>query len=140
MAYSPPFSTAIDPINAAAYVADNLCDGRMRQIRMEEFYAWMADPASRPNWRVLDVRHKKQAAPWIDKFGPELWLSLQYEEVRDRYLELPKDKTLIIFCNAGSRSYEIQVFLDFVGLNNNLVLPGGFNVLRRMGPDWLPIQ
>ena len=140
MAYSPPFATAIDALNAAAYVADNLCDGRMRQIRMEEFFAWMADPSSRPNWQVLDVRHEKQAAPFIEKFGSDMWLSLPYDEVRYRYSELPLDKTLIIFCNAGSRSYEIQVFLDFVGLKNNLVLPGGFNVIRRMGPEWLPVH
>ncbi len=139
MAYSPPFSTAIDPLNAAAYIADNLCDQRMRQITLEDFFAWMADPASRPDWRVLDVRHQKQATPFVERFGTNLWLSLPYEQVRDRYRELPTDKTLIIFCNAGSRSFEVQVFLDSAGLKNNMVLPGGFNVIRRMGPDWLPV-
>jgi NADPH-dependent 2,4-dienoyl-CoA reductase/sulfur reductase-like enzyme/rhodanese-related sulfurtransferase len=139
MAYSPPFSTAIDPLNAAAYIADNLCDQRMRQITLEDFFAWMADPASRPDWRVLDVRHGKQATPFVERFGTGLWLSLPYEQVRDRYRELPTDKTLIIFCNAGSRSFEVQVFLDSAGLKNNMVLPGGFNIIRRMGPDWLPV-
>jgi len=67
-------------------------------------------------------------------------MSLPYDQVHDRYSELPLDKMLIIFCNAGSRSYEIQVFLDFVGLKNNTVLPGGFNVIRRMGPEWLPVR
>jgi NADPH-dependent 2,4-dienoyl-CoA reductase/sulfur reductase-like enzyme len=140
MAYSPPFATAIDPLNAAAYVADNLCDGRMRQMRMEEFFAWLADPATQPDWQVLDVRHEKQAAPFVEKFGSDIWHSLPYDEVRYRYSELSRDKTLIIFCNAGSRSYEIQVFLDHVGLKNNTVLPGGFNIIRRMGPEWLPVQ
>ncbi len=140
MAYSPPFSSAIDPINAAAYIADNLCDGRMRQITMEEFYDWMEDPSTRPNWQVVDVRHPKQATPFVERFGSGQWCSLPYEQVRDRYEELSADKTLILFCNAGSRSFEIQVFLDHVGLTNNLVLPGGFNVIRRMGADWLPVK
>ncbi len=140
MAYSPPFSTAIDPLNAAAYVADNLCDGRMRQMRMEEFFDWMDNPSTRPDWQVLDVRHEKQAAPYVERFGPAIWLSLPYDQVRDRFSELPLDKMLIIFCNAGSRSYEIQVFLDYVGVKNNIVLPGGFNVIRRMGPEWLPVR
>ena len=140
MAYSPPFSSAIDPINAAAYIADNLCDGRMRQITMEEFYAWMADPSMHPDWQVVDVRHPKQATPFVERFGSGLWCSLPYEQVRDRYLELSADKTFILFCNAGSRSFEVQVFLDHVGLTNNLVLPGGFNVIRRMGADWLPVK
>lgn len=140
MAYSPPFSPAIDPINAAAYVADNLCAGRMRQITMEEFFQWMTNPATHPDWLVLDVRHEKQAAPWVEKFGAEMWLSLPYDQVRDRYSELPTDKTMVIFCNAGSRSYEIQVFLDYIGRKNNTVLPGGFNVVRRMGPEWLAVK
>lgn len=139
MAYSPPFSPAIDPVNAAAYIADNLCDGRMRQLNMEEFYAWMEKPESRPDWIVLDVRHPKQAAPFVERFGGDFWLSLPYDEIRDRYKELPTDKTMVIFCNAGSRSFEIQVVLDYVGLKNNIVLPGGFNVIRRMGAEWLPV-
>lgn len=139
MAYSPPFSSAIDPINAAAYVADNLCADRMRQITMEEFFAWMANPSLHPDWQVVDVRHPKQAAPFVERFGEALWSSLPYEQVRDRYRELPTDKTLIVFCNAGSRSFEVQVYLDFVGLKHNLVLPGGFNVIRRIGADWLPV-
>jgi len=138
MAYSPPFSSAIDGINAAAYVADNLCEKRMRQISMEMFYNYMDDPSSQPDWLVLDVRHTKQATPLVEHFGESLWASLPYDEIRQRYEELPTDKMLIIFCNAGSRSFEIQVFLDFVGRKNSLVLPGGFNVIKRMGADWLP--
>jgi rhodanese-related sulfurtransferase len=139
MAYSPPFSSAIDPINAAAYIADNLCDKRMRQISMEDFYSWMANPSSNPDWQVLDVRHETQVAPFVEQFGSSLWSSLPYDQVRERYLELPTDKKLIVFCNAGSRSFEIQVFLDSVGITNNAVLPGGFNVIKRMGADWLPV-
>ena len=138
MAYAPPFSTAIDPLNAAAYIADNLCANRMRQMPMEEFFAWITDPSSHPDWQVLDVRHESQAAPFIEKFGSDVWTSLPYDQVRDHYSRLPLDKKLIVFCNAGSRSYEIQVFLDSVGIGNNIVLPGGFNVIKRMGPEWLP--
>ncbi len=138
MAYSPPFSSAIDPINGAAYVADNLCAGRMRQISMESFYAFMADRSTQPDWLVLDIRHVKQSTPLVEKFGESLWMSLPYDEIRERYRELPTDKTLVIFCNAGTRSFEIQVFLDAMGMTNNLVLPGGYNVIKRMGADWLP--
>jgi NADPH-dependent 2,4-dienoyl-CoA reductase/sulfur reductase-like enzyme/rhodanese-related sulfurtransferase len=138
MAYAPPFSSAVDTINAAAYVADNLCDNRLRQITMEDFYGWMNDFASQPDWMALDVRHEKQAAPFVEKFGANKWFSMPDDTIRERYDELPKDRILIIFCNAGSRSYEIQVFLDSVGVTNNLVLCGGFNVIKRIGADWLP--
>jgi len=138
MAYSPPFSAAIDSINAAAYVAENLCDGRMRKIDMREFFAYMDNPEQQPDWVMLDVRHPKQAAPFIEKFGAERWLSLPYEEVRERYTELPRNRTLVIVCNAGSRSYEVQRILDHRGYTNNTVLAGGVNVVKRMNVDWLP--
>ncbi len=138
MAYAPPFSAAIDTINAAAYVAGNLCDNRLRQISIEDFYEWMDDFSIHPDWVALDVRHSKQAAPFIEKFGKEMWLSIPDDQMRTRYKELPQDKTLIIFCNAGSRSYEVQIFLNSVGVANNLVLCGGFNVIKRIGADWIP--
>jgi len=138
MAYSPPFSAAIDSVNAAAYVAENLCDGRMRKIDMRDYFAIMDNPEACPELVMLDVRHVKQAAPFVEKYGAEKWISLPYDEIRARFSELPKGKTMIIICNAGSRSYEIQRFLDHQGYADNLVLAGGINVVRRMNVDWLP--
>ena len=138
LAYAPPFSAAIDSVNAAAYVAENLCDNRLRKIDMKDYLEYMADIDAQPDWVMLDVRHPKQTAPFVDKFGSQRWLSLPYDEVRDRFTELPKDKTMIIICNAGSRSYEVQRFLDHQGYSNTLVLGGGINVVRRMSADWLP--
>jgi NADPH-dependent 2,4-dienoyl-CoA reductase/sulfur reductase-like enzyme/rhodanese-related sulfurtransferase len=132
MAYAPPFSSAIDAINAAAYVAENLCEDRMRQADLRECCNWLADFSSRPDWVALDVRHGQQAEPLVERFGREKWLSIPYEEVRDRYRELPQDKTLVVVCNAGSRSFEVQVFLESVGLKDSLVLPGGYNLVRRI--------
>ncbi|PIE72959.1 MAG: pyridine nucleotide-disulfide oxidoreductase [Deltaproteobacteria bacterium] len=138
MAYSPPFSPAIDPINAAAYIADNLCAKIMRQIDIHEFNEYMSAPQRYEDRMVVDVRYAKEAEPFVEKFGADRWLSLPYEQVRSRWSELPQDKELIIFCNAGSRSFEVQTMLDAVGLKNSLVVPGGFNIIRRMGEDWLP--
>lgn len=138
MAYSPPFSAAIDCINAAAYVADNLCAGLLRKVDMDRFFGWVDDFAAEPDWVALDVRHPKEAALYVDKFGQDRWIAMPYDTIRERYGELPDDKQLIILCDAGTRSFEVQVFLDHVGLKNNMVLSGGFNVIRRLGVDWLP--
>ena len=135
MCYAPPFSSAIDAINAAGYAADNICSGMLRQVGIKEFLTYMEDMTSRPGWKVLDVRHPKEGQPMVEKFGQH-WLSLPYEEMRARYGELPKDKTLIIFCNAGSRSYEVQLFLASVGFSDTLVVPGGYNFVKRIGAPW----
>ncbi len=138
MAYAPPFSSAIDSINAAAYVADNICAGRLRKVDMDRFLAWMKDFSKESDWAVLDIRHPLEAGPFVKKFGREKWVAVPYAEVRKRYEEIPEDKTMIIVCDAGTRSYEVQVFLDYIGRKNNMVLSGGFNVVRRIGVDWHP--
>lgn len=138
MAYAPPFSAAIDSINAVAYVADNLCDGRLHKTTLESFLAWMDDFSTEPDWVALDIRHPLEAGPCVEKFGTDRWCAIPYNEIRKRFKELPSDKKLIILCDAGTRSFEIQSFLKSVGVDNTLVLSGGFNMLRRMGIDWYP--
>jgi NADPH-dependent 2,4-dienoyl-CoA reductase/sulfur reductase-like enzyme/rhodanese-related sulfurtransferase len=137
MAYAPPFSSAIDSINAAAYVAENMCDGRLRRVDLDRFLAWMQDMAIEPGWAVLDLRHPLEAAPYVKKYGAKRWVALEYGQVRQRHQELATDITYIILCNAGTRSYEIQVFLDHLGKYDSMVLCGGLNVVSRLGVDWL---
>jgi rhodanese-related sulfurtransferase len=139
MAYAPPFSTAIDALNSTANVADNLSRGRFRPLAVEEFVTWMENPDSNPDWICLDTRAETDAQIYLDTFG-DRWMCVPYPEIRRRYHELPKDKTIIIICGAGTRSYEVQVFLDSVSYTNSLVLGGGLMLLRRLGLDWVPDQ
>ncbi len=138
MAYAPPFATALDALNATANVADNLAAGRLRYVSAKAFLNWMDDFTSQPDWVVLDLRHPNEAEIFVALYGKDKWRSLPYIEIRERHQELPENKTLLIICDAGTRSSEIQIFLDHVGLVNNLVLGGGFNLIRRMGVDWWP--
>jgi rhodanese-related sulfurtransferase len=138
MAYAPPFSAAIDSINALAFVADNICAGRLRKLDMDRFLAWMEDFSLEPDWVALDVRHPLEVGPFVEKYGSEKWVAVPYPEIRQRYEEVPEDKTMIILCDAGTRSYEVQVLLDHLGRSNSMVLSGGFNVIRRIGVDWYP--
>lgn len=138
MAYAPPFSAAIDTINSIAYVAENLCDGRLRKVTLESFMAWMDGTTKEPSWRVLDIRHPNETKPFVEKFGADMWCAIPYNEMRARFKELPVDKKLIILCDAGTRSFEIQSFLDSVAIKDTLVVSGGLNMLRRMGVAWIP--
>ena len=137
MAYAPPCSSAIDSINAAAYVAENLCDHRLRRVDLDRFLHWVSAMEIEPDWAVLDLRHPVESAPFVEKFGADRWIALEYSQVRARHAELPEGKTCIILCNAGTRSYEVQVFLDHIGKRDSMVLCGGLNVIARMGVDWL---
>ncbi len=138
MAYAPPFATALDALNATANVADNVATGRLRTVSVEDFLSWMDNRDSRKEWAALDIRHPAEAQVFVDTFGKEQWVSVPYVEIRKRYKELPTDKKLIIICDAGTRSSETQSFLDSIGMENNLVLGGGFNVIRRLPINWWP--
>ncbi len=136
MAYAPPFSAAIDTINAAGFVAENLCDNRLRQVQVQHFLEWMANMETEPDWIALDIRHPVEAAPYVERYGTEKWVAVQYEQMREKYAEIPEGKTCIILCNAGTRSYEVQIFLDHLGKTDSMVLGGGLNVISRLGVDW----
>ena len=105
-------------------------------MHLNHFLRWAENVANEPDWLVLDLRHPEEAARYVEKFGKERWLSLPYDQVRERYRELPAGKTLILICNTGARSYEMQVFLESVGIRDTLVLCGGLNVIARMGVRW----
>ena len=137
MAYAPPFATALDALNATANVAENALAGRLRTVSVEEFMAWMDKPGAHPEWLALDIRHPNEAKAFCQAFG-ERWLAIPYVEVRARQAEIPTDRTLIIICDAGTRSYEIQCLLDGLGRRDSLVLAGGFNLVRRLPASWWP--
>jgi NADPH-dependent 2,4-dienoyl-CoA reductase/sulfur reductase-like enzyme/rhodanese-related sulfurtransferase len=137
LAYAPPFSTAVDALNATANVADNLVRGRFRQVSIKAFINWLKDSVANPDWIAIDTRSEQDSLPFVNTYG-ERWLSFPYQDMRKRYQDLPDDKQLIIVCGAGTRSYEVQVFLDSVGINNSLVLGGGIMTLRKLGFIKLP--
>ena len=137
MAYAPPFSSAIDSLNAAAHVAENMCDHRLRRVDLDRFLAWMEDMSLEPAWAVLDLRHPQESAAYVEKYGEDRWVALEYGQVRRRHHELSPNTTYIILCNAGTRSYEVQVFLDHLGAIDSLVLCGGLNAVSRLGVGWL---
>jgi NADPH-dependent 2,4-dienoyl-CoA reductase/sulfur reductase-like enzyme/rhodanese-related sulfurtransferase len=136
MAYAPPFATALDALNATANIADNKASDRIRTVGIDEFMAWMDEPADRPDWLALDIRHPAETKAFTEKFG-DRWLAIPYTEIRNRYREIPTDKTMIIICDAGTRSYEVHRVLNHHD-RRSLVLGGGFNCIRRIGAAWWP--
>ncbi len=137
LAYAPPFSNAVDILNSAANVADNILAGRLRGISPETFIDWMEGVIERGDWLTLDLRYPKEAEPFLRAF-PDRWTALPYDSVRSGYEGLPLDRTLILMCNSATRAYEIQCFLDGIGRTDTLVVFGAGNVLRRLGLAWWP--
>ncbi len=131
--YSPPFSAAMDIVNVAGNVLQNILDGLNRPI----FPSELAEAFPEAGGVVLDVRAPDQAQPGKDKYQDQ-WLNIPLEEVPSRVAEVPRDKPVYVYCNTGTRSYEVQRFLNAQGLENVLGVQGSYAVLKDVAPDFDP--
>ncbi|HEY5715699.1 MAG TPA: FAD-dependent oxidoreductase [Psychromonas sp.] len=94
LSYAPPYGSAKDVINQAAFVANNIENGDSKGIHFDELDTLTDEQL------LLDVR----TAGEIEKFGTlEGAINIPVDELRQRMGELPKDKEIIIFCAVGLR-------------------------------------
>jgi len=134
VAYTPPFASAMDILNAVANVAENIIEGLNVTIDPEEFCSVFleSEESSSQDICVLDVRSPANARPYVERFG-DRWVNIPQEEIKHRINEIPSAKELILVCNSGARSYEvlrqIQAKLGKAGRN----LQGGVAILKMGG-------
>jgi NADPH-dependent 2,4-dienoyl-CoA reductase/sulfur reductase-like enzyme/rhodanese-related sulfurtransferase len=96
LVYAPPYASARDPVNYAGDVAAQVLTGGLRQA------FWQDAPLPGGGGRfLLDVRTAAEHA------GAPIngALNIPLHELRERTGELPKDKTIYVFCHSGLRSY-----------------------------------
>ncbi len=133
LAYSPPFSAAMDILNALGNTAENILAGKNRVVDVNEFdELWKQK--ERGDVVFLDCRGWGNAEPFVTKY-PNHWKSLPQDELRARMAEVPRDKKLVLICNTGVRSYEAQVTLDEMGITDTCNLQGGVACLKKWGLD-----
>ncbi|WP_320175015.1 FAD-dependent oxidoreductase [Maridesulfovibrio sp.] len=133
VAYSPPFASAMDVLNAIANMADNAING-MNHGHGPDIFAQYWDAREGGEYCFLDVREKADAEPFLEKY-PEHWHNIPQGEIPRRYEELPKDKKLVLVCNTGGRSYEAQIMLDALGFEEVHNTQGGMAVIKAYGVD-----
>jgi NADPH-dependent 2,4-dienoyl-CoA reductase/sulfur reductase-like enzyme/rhodanese-related sulfurtransferase len=129
--YSPPFSGAMDILNAVANTLKNTLEGKNRPLPMEQFQE-IFEGRKEKNILFLDVRGPRNAQPYVQKFSPD-WINIPGETLAGHLDELPRDKRLLLICNSGVRSYEAQVLLDAEGIINTLNLEGGVAAVKWAG-------
>ncbi|TES90984.1 MAG: pyridine nucleotide-disulfide oxidoreductase, partial [Desulfobacteraceae bacterium] len=130
-AYSPPFSAAMDILNALGNTAENILAGKNRVIDPDQFFdLWQ----QRKDGRVcfLDCRGWGNARPFVKKY-PDHWKSIPQDELMDRLAEVPQDKQIVLICNTGVRSFEAQGMLDQAGVRQTYNLQGGVAALKKLG-------
>jgi len=132
LAYSPPFSSAMDALNALANAAENMLDGRFQPIDAEGFAKKWSEADG--DFMILDCRARQDGEAFAEKY-PERWINIPQDELRERFGEVPRDKDLILLCNTGVRSYEAQLNLREMGMEEPLSVQGGIVTLKECGLD-----
>ncbi len=94
LTYAPPYGSAKDVINQAAFVATNLLKGDSTAIHYDEI------DKLNDNQVLLDVRNPAE----LENVGfIEGAINIPVDQLRQRMNELPKDKEIVIYCQVGLR-------------------------------------
>jgi NADPH-dependent 2,4-dienoyl-CoA reductase/sulfur reductase-like enzyme/rhodanese-related sulfurtransferase len=123
LAYAPPYSSAKDPVNMVAFIAENILSGKMDPIRPEEIGAIDLDKSI-----LLDVRTTSENRR---AHIPNNVL-IPVDELRERIDELDPSKEIVIYCAAGLRGYIASNILKAHGFRTRNLL-GGFNFYSIWG-------
>ena len=115
-AYAPPYSSAKDPINMAGFVAENILLKRLHVFYWHEMDKISADDV------LLDVRRADEFAAGNIQNA----INIPIDEMRERLNEIPKDKQIYIYCEAGLRGYLAQRILKQNGFDRVSNLSGGY--------------
>ncbi|MBY8150322.1 FAD-dependent oxidoreductase [Vibrio fluvialis] len=94
LTYAPPYGSAKDVINQAAFVATNIMKGDAKAIHFDEIDRLTDEQV------LLDVRNPGE----LQNVGylPGA-INIPVDQLRQRMNELPKDKEIIIYCQVGLR-------------------------------------
>ena len=121
LAYAPPYSSAKDPANIAGYVASNILEGKIDTFQWHE-----VDGLIEAGAFFLDVREDFELATGV--LGNAYTIPLG--DIRARMSELPKDKTIHVFCQVGHRGYNAARILMQNGFTVKN-LDGGYKTYKQ---------
>lgn len=60
-------------------------------------------------------------------------MNIEWRQVFAQRAKLPRDKTILVYCNTGSFAGQAAMALRLDGLENVRVLHGGFNEWKARG-------
>ncbi|WP_194437157.1 FAD-dependent oxidoreductase [Vibrio fluminensis] len=94
LTYAPPYGSAKDVINQAAFVANNIIQGDSTPIHFDQIDNLSEDQI------LLDVRNPGERENGNHLSGD---INIPVDQLRQRINELPKDKEIVIYCQVGLR-------------------------------------
>ena len=115
LAYAPQFGAAKDPVHIAAFIAQNVRDGLVKQLL----------PGDQPiDGQHIDVRPEAEFAKGYLSGAKNVPLA----RLRERIGELDRDRPIMVNCGVGQRSYNAARILMQSGFKDVWNLAGGYRM------------
>ncbi|MFH2091270.1 MAG: FAD-dependent oxidoreductase [Pseudomonadota bacterium] len=130
--YAPPFASAMDIINNAGNVLDNILEYRNKTMDPIYFIKLFKNNEI----QVLDVRDPIETKLFTEKYK-DRWLNIPQSELLARIDEVPAKGRLCLVCGTGARSYECQVLLSQRGFADIVNVQGGHSIILAIDPDFV---
>ncbi len=112
LAYAPQYGSAKDPINMAGFVAADVLGQLQPVVQATQF-------PENPDWFLLDVRAPEE----FSRGNIPGAVNIPIEQLRERISELPRNQTIISYCQVGQRGY----------LGSRVLAQRGFDVANLSG-------
>jgi len=122
LAYSPPYSSANDPVNMAGFVAMNDISGFSPLMTADEAAARYSGETG----IILDVRNLGE----YEKGHVKGSVNIPVDELRLRLGELQKDKEFFVHCAVGFRAHLAVRILKENGFASVWNITGGYTSMK----------
>lgn len=117
LCYAPAYGTAKDVVNFAALAGLNYLNGVYDQVPVTKVRELVENGEY-----ILDVRGKGA----FEQSHVKGAVNIPIEEIRQRYNEIPRDRTVYVHCRTSWNSYYVIQALKGYGFNNVVNIQGSF--------------
>ena len=129
LAYAPPYSSANDPINLAAFVGLNDLSGFSPLVTVPEAQRLLDGAGRDPSVLLLDVRNLNEYEAAHIKNA----LHIPLDDLRFRLDEVPKGRPIVVYCRSGFRAHLALRILKQKGWADVRNMTGGIVAARAYG-------
>ncbi|MFA5293789.1 MAG: CoA-disulfide reductase [Phycisphaerae bacterium] len=124
LAYAPPYGSGKDPVNMAGFAAANILEGTADIEHFEKL---------EKSSFIVDVRSDSEFSGGNVPGA----IHIPVDQMRNRLNELPKDKTINLYCSVGIRSYIASRLLRQKGLDAKSISGGYSTYVARISEKLL---
>jgi rhodanese-related sulfurtransferase len=129
LAYAPPYSSANDPLNVAAFVAMNDVSGFSPLETAAQLKAALQASVGGKRPFVLDVRNRGE----FEAGHVAGSVNLPVDELRFTLEDVPRDRRVHVLCRSGFRGHVALRILKGLGFRDVVNVTGGFLAVQAEG-------